>query len=474
MDDLTCWIPDDFDLYVIGVQECKYNPHEDINTCRDDFLFQLTRHLGRDYSLVKYHSLWEIRLIIFVRNEYKNRISSLRHHNIATGVGNVLGNKGAVMTSFYYCHTPLYFINSHLAAHQEMTPVRNTNYRDIVKSDPRMFSDYTHIFFVGDLNYRIDFGTQGNAKAPSQEQFEIMASMIERNDLDVLLQKDQLITEQKAGQVFFRFVEGNMSQVSPTYKVLRKPGIEFRSNRSPAWTDRVLWRSRVVQQKNVTQMSLFCPTEVCSSDHKPINSTFKLTASLLPPVLTMNMGKCFITIANLKALDIPKVVADIESETNNAIPDAHSKGRFKKQKSKAVSFMKQKMRGRETNPFLKLTAPCLKRMLQTGVARNTENPSWKNSVFGELNINNPHRLAREVIHVEVVNQADKGFNSSLCNGVICLSVKPKTMRNNNIDCPLVCDLQRHGLPAGTLTGKISISWDHSGPPIRTCWTPSEN
>eukprot|EP00463_Aulacantha_scolymantha_P001971 TRINITY_DN2616_c0_g1_i1.p2 TRINITY_DN2616_c0_g1~~TRINITY_DN2616_c0_g1_i1.p2 ORF type:complete len:67 (+),score=13.82 TRINITY_DN2616_c0_g1_i1:234-434(+) len=38
----------------------------------------------------------------------------------------------------------------------------------------------------------------------------------------------------------------------------------------------------------------------------------------------------------------------------------------------------------------------------------------------DLKVNNPDRLSKEVIQVEVLNQADKGFNSLLCRGMICL------------------------------------------------------
>jgi hypothetical protein len=47
-----------YDVYAVGVQECKYNPRFDFNTCRDDWIAQLIRHLGREYTLIKYHSLY--------------------------------------------------------------------------------------------------------------------------------------------------------------------------------------------------------------------------------------------------------------------------------------------------------------------------------------------------------------------------------------------------------------------------------
>ena len=44
--DLTSWIPVGcHDLYVMAVQECKYEPRYDFNTCRDDWINTLSRHL---------------------------------------------------------------------------------------------------------------------------------------------------------------------------------------------------------------------------------------------------------------------------------------------------------------------------------------------------------------------------------------------------------------------------------------------
>jgi hypothetical protein len=117
-DDLTPWIPDGYDIYCIGTQECKYNPRGDFASCAGDWGGSLIRHFGRGFTSIKYNSLWEIRMAVFARNEHMRYISNVQSHTEACGVGNVLGNKGGVVTSFTFNHTSLCFINSHLAAHQ--------------------------------------------------------------------------------------------------------------------------------------------------------------------------------------------------------------------------------------------------------------------------------------------------------------------------------------------------------------------
>lgn len=102
--DLSAWIPvGPHDVYVIGVQECKYSPRYDFNTCRDDWIGTLMRHFGGDYTLLKYHSLWEIRLAIFVSNTVVTRVSGLTHSTEATGIGECIIYSYARLSLFVLC-----------------------------------------------------------------------------------------------------------------------------------------------------------------------------------------------------------------------------------------------------------------------------------------------------------------------------------------------------------------------------------
>ena len=85
-----------------------------------------------------------------------------------TGIGGVGGNKGGVAIAVSLHRTTVCFITAHLAAHQEFTQRRNRDCKDIFrgmrslaaskmpgtgKIDPSIAFD--HVFFFGDLNYRI-------------------------------------------------------------------------------------------------------------------------------------------------------------------------------------------------------------------------------------------------------------------------------------------------------------------------------
>lgn len=56
------------------------------------------------------------------------RVTRVKKATKATGVGNVLGNKGAAGIGFHYYETRIAFVTSHLAAHQvrAQSPSGNT------------------------------------------------------------------------------------------------------------------------------------------------------------------------------------------------------------------------------------------------------------------------------------------------------------------------------------------------------------
>ncbi len=133
-DALDSWLPDGYDMYVIAAQECKYPARGDLSTASFDWLASLIRHFGKHHTLLKYHSLWDIRLAIFITNALAPRVTHLHAYTEATGIGNVLGNKGGVVVTLTVHHTELCFVASHLAAHQDKVKARNKNVRDIIRN----------------------------------------------------------------------------------------------------------------------------------------------------------------------------------------------------------------------------------------------------------------------------------------------------------------------------------------------------
>ena len=163
---------------------------------------------------------------------------------VATGVGGVMGNKGGVGISFKLYETSLCFVGSHLAAHQNKIENRNDDYLTIVKGlTPLLYqlnsqsiditNQFDHIFWFGDLNYRIDLSRE-----------EVLKVIAEKN-WNYLLKRDQLIRQMNEKTCFVGFDEETIV-FRPTYKyaIGSSDGYsEEKPLRVPAWCDRVLFKS---------------------------------------------------------------------------------------------------------------------------------------------------------------------------------------------------------------------------------------
>ena len=73
-----------------------------------------------------------------------------------------MANKGAVATALWVWNTPLVFVNSHLAAHQNEVKRRNLDYSNIVgglyvasQAACDILQAFEHVVWLGDLNYRL-------------------------------------------------------------------------------------------------------------------------------------------------------------------------------------------------------------------------------------------------------------------------------------------------------------------------------
>ena len=128
--------------------------------------------------------------------------------------------------------------------------------------------DHDMVFWLGDLNYRID------ESLPTEK----VLSLSEKRAVDVLRPLDQLNIERREGRVFHGFEEGVINFV-PTYKY--QPGTDVyeqrpeKKLRAPAWCDRVLW---LAQEPTQVQQLTYKRSETPNiSDHEPVYSTIRIT-----------------------------------------------------------------------------------------------------------------------------------------------------------------------------------------------------
>ncbi|XP_045823108.1 type I inositol polyphosphate 5-phosphatase 5 isoform X1 [Trifolium pratense] len=231
------------------------------------------------YSLISSKQMVGIFLTIWTKKELVPHIGHLRVDSVGRGIMGCLGNKGCISMSMSLHQTSFCFVCSHLASgEKEGDEVRrNSDVAEILKGTqfprickhpcrraPEKIVDHDRIIWLGDLNYRV---------ALSYEETRVL---LEDNDWDTLLEKDQLNIERDAGRVFTGFKEGRIV-FAPTYKYSHNSdsyaGETVKSKkkrRTPAWCDRILWRGRSIEQLS------YIRGESRFSDHRPVCAVFSV------------------------------------------------------------------------------------------------------------------------------------------------------------------------------------------------------
>ncbi|XP_070688087.1 phosphatidylinositol 3,4,5-trisphosphate 5-phosphatase 1 isoform X2 [Pempheris klunzingeri] len=275
-DDTADHIPHDF--YVIGSQEDPLGEREWADTVKN----VLRNITNISFKQVAIHTLWNIRIVVLAKPEHENRISHIFSDSVKTGIANTLGNKGAVGVSFMFNGTSFGFVNSHLTSGSEKKLRRNQNYTNILRflnlGDKKLnpfdiTHRFTHLFWLGDLNYRVEF--------PSTEA-EYIVTKIKQQQYQELLSKDQLSMERNDGKVFLHFDEEEIT-FPPTYRFERDTREKYAYTKAkatgtkynlPSWCDRVLWKSYPLV--HVVCQAYGCTNDIMTSDHSPLFASFEV------------------------------------------------------------------------------------------------------------------------------------------------------------------------------------------------------
>jgi len=229
----------DHDLYIIGTQEYgqplkKAVVYSDFKAWEE----QVLTWAGEEYGYVHSESMAGLNLLILQKKSINLKHKILGSDVIATGFANVIGNKGAVWTAITICDEDFLFVNAHFHAHQDEVLKRNEDFSQITKGIEAVFHNrkgenltekFDHIFWMGDLNYRVS----GNRA--------IVDACISKGYWEVMIANDQLTSQKAAKRVFEHYNEGALS-FPPTYKFnigSRKYDTSAKA-RIPSWTDRIL------------------------------------------------------------------------------------------------------------------------------------------------------------------------------------------------------------------------------------------
>lgn len=262
-------------VVVFGVQEATYGRG------RPAFFTLVEAALGPEWVRVQVATLGQMKLGIYLKNFLRPYVLDIASTVERCGLGDVVSNKGGIAVRLTILHSTFVFISSHLEAHEgeDHRMERNKDVEEIMKGtmhfktthyDPRNIPE--HVFFMGDLNYRMvfDFAREGAADLPAPaQQWEYFKSLIEGRKWLELSKHDELLHEREAGNVFSGFLEAPTT-FPPTFKMDRKPGLSYSQQRLPAWCDRVLWRSMPHARFHVHPLAYLTLADVASSDHKPV------------------------------------------------------------------------------------------------------------------------------------------------------------------------------------------------------------
>ncbi|KAK3160548.1 hypothetical protein QOZ80_1BG0061060 [Eleusine coracana subsp. coracana] len=211
-------------------------------------------------------------LTVWVRRGIRKCVQNLKVSTVGVGAMGYIGNKGAVSVSMSVYQTMFCFVCAHLASGEKPGDVhkRNADVQEIHRRTrfftpgdlqlPKDIYDHERIFWLGDLNYRLDVSYQ---KAHQ---------LISTKDWSQLAEMDQLKRELKKGRAFDGWTEGIL-EFAPTYKYELNSdkyiGDDQKGGRrTPAWCDRILSFGKGLRLLSYRRSDLRL------SDHRPVTATY--------------------------------------------------------------------------------------------------------------------------------------------------------------------------------------------------------
>ncbi|CAO2193955.1 unnamed protein product [Urochloa humidicola] len=211
-------------------------------------------------------------LTVWVRRGLRKCVQNLRVSTVGVGAMGYIGNKGAVSVSMSVYQTMFCFVCCHLAAGEKPGDAHKRNAdvleirrrtRFLALGDQQLLRDihdHDRIFWLGDLNYRLDVS------------YERAHELISTKSWSELAETDQLKRELRKGKAFDGWTEGVL-EFAPTYKYAmgsgKYIGDEHKGGcRTPAWCDRVLSYGKGLRLLGYRR------SELALSDHRPVTATY--------------------------------------------------------------------------------------------------------------------------------------------------------------------------------------------------------
>ena len=214
-----------------------------------------------NYVLLRSEQLVGTALIIVVKESLLPAVRAVEVATKKTGLKGMSGNKGGVGVRLACYDSSICFVTAHFAAGQSNVDERNADYRTLsqglVFSRGKSIASHVLVLWLGDFNYRIDM--------PNQD----VRDLAQLDDFSELQARDQLMRSKEDGSTFAGLEEGPLL-FRPTYKYDNNRDTYDSSEkaRTPAWTDRILYRPEGLAQR------IYYRAELKTSDHRPVYAIF--------------------------------------------------------------------------------------------------------------------------------------------------------------------------------------------------------
>lgn len=231
-------------------------------------------------------------------------------HTQWTGCGPAyMGNKGAVGVRFRVpaddggVGEVYTFVCSHLTAHSHNLARRVHDWQHItrtllfpplpgaVSADRTTMYDTSHLFFFGDLNFRIVLPPEHPLSQSASTSADIARILDQESVREDLKEYDQLLLERdRHGRAFIGLREGEFWRFKCSYKYKLGEVDKYDLKRHPSWTDRIMYATysdspETPTASNILNALYTSIPSYTASDHKPIVSVLLLPPSLPQPTL---------------------------------------------------------------------------------------------------------------------------------------------------------------------------------------------
>uniref|UniRef100_A0A8C8E5V4 Phosphatidylinositol polyphosphate 5-phosphatase type IV n=1 Tax=Otus sunia TaxID=257818 RepID=A0A8C8E5V4_9STRI len=262
------------DMYVIGVQE----------GCPDrrEWEIRLQETLGPHYVMLYSAAHGVLYMSVFIRRDLIWFCSEVEYATVTTRIVSQIKTKGALGICFTFFGTSFLFITSHFTSGDSKVNERKLDYNKTIQaltlpknvpdtnpyrsSSSDVTTRFDEVFWFGDFNFRLN---------KDRETVDSILNQNPETDVSKLLAYDQLTSEMSRGSIFKGFQEADI-HFRPSYKFdIGKDSYDTTSKqRTPSYTDRVVYRSRYRDDIHAVKYSS-CPV-IRTSDHRPVFALFRV------------------------------------------------------------------------------------------------------------------------------------------------------------------------------------------------------